>query len=930
MTEKEIPTLQVRVFPESGHHYAFAALTDAILKSNAPLRALCEQEKVPWSELGHKWLRGRFGMNEGLHGMWICFESNLGDITRGSIYEPLREYHSQEAQGHDASNPPPYAAIDASRLNAQPEKIPIKIPLSGKEVTVAILEIIWQERAAVDRAVDLIVDFGNTRSVVLALENNFDCNGKLSTVCHNIRFSRRGTEYVRHTDPKTDDSSAIADSWFILHEPIFASFDPPSEAFFVTTEIKKNEVQIADGGLFTKKTRLDIQYQGIKRLPQMFVELSPVLMGDNAREVLSNLDLSEGGNYTLSSPKRYIWDNDLLDVMGRTRWCMHPNRYNSHSRVASKLPALKGSMLRFMPLDKREWSIESPPNEDTDLARRPTAAPAEAVYSRGDAMVWSALSIIELAYRQITSESWRKGNDPFTARALRSILVTYPSGWTTQETQAYREKWQKAIDIFTLTHLQSGSNRPELVMDLDEARASQLPIIYSEIHALGDQGENWIELLGNGTGTNSSVRVMTVDIGGGTTDISIIEYRDDLGGTGVELEAKLLFKDSSNTAGDTLAKEVIESVLLPAVGARFVDNEELMTTFENIMKRPPRGVSENAKWSRIVKLVFLPIVRQWLKDLSEGKTSSADGTRWSPDQIMGADGPLVDFGALEEFNSICRNELDVDVLPHEDPIFHDVQKLEHCVDEVFRPLIQSLAKYVTAFNVDMITLSGKPSELPQVKKLLENYLPILPQRIVQAKNYDAGQWYPMSTNGCISDAKTVTAVGAALYRAIHSGLISGWNIRRKGDETAGQDFPYYWGKMPNKNNPSKFDPLFLNPYLTKDNTDGNLQGKDSVTTVMQVGTPIGRKVLPSSARPEQVYRLRWKDRNKAQSTGFSASESVVVTLERVEDPTALNAIFPDETKDGRSLEHSGGLELQPCSLEDEDFWFDSGRFDIIW
>jgi len=930
MTEKDIPTLQVRVFPESGHHYAFAELTDAILKSNAPLRALCEQEKVPWSELGHKWLRGRFGMNEGLHGMWICFESNLGDITRGSIYEPWREYHPQEAQGHDESNPPPYAAIDATRLNPHPEKIPIIIPLGGKEVTIAILEIIWQERAAVDRPVDLIVDFGNTRSVVLALENNFDCNGKLSTVCHNIRFSRRGTEYVRHNDPKTDDSSAIADSWFILHEPIFASFDPPSESFFVTTEIKKNEVQVADGGLFTKKTRLDIQYQGIKRLPQMFVELSPVLMGGNAREVLSNLDLSEGGNYTLSSPKRYIWDNDLLDVMGRTRWCMHPNRYNSHSRVASKLPSLKGSMLRFMPLDHREWSIESPPNEDPDFARRPTAAPAEAVYSRGDAMVWSALSIIELAYRQITSESWRKGNDPFTARTLRSILVTYPSGWTTQETHAYREKWQKAIDIFTLTHLQSGHHRPELVMDLDEARASQLPIIYSEIHALGDLGENWIELLGNGAGTNSSVRVMTVDIGGGTTDISIIEYRDDLGGTGVELEAKLLFKDSSNTAGDTLAKEVIESVLLPAIGARFVDNDELMTTFENIMKRPPRGVSENAKWSRIVKLVFLPIVRQWLKDLSEGKTSSADGTSWSPEQIMGADGPLVDFGALEEFNSICRNELDVDVLPHEDPIFHNVQKLEHCVDEVFRPLIQSLAKYVTAFNVDMITLSGKPSELPQVKKLLENYLPILPQRIVQAKNYDAGQWYPMSSNGCISDAKTVTAVGAALYRAIHSGLISGWNIRRKGDETAGQDFPYYWGKMPNKNNPSKFDPLFLDPYLTKDNTDSSLPGKDSVTTAMQVGTPIGRKILPSAARPEQVYRLRWKDRKRAQSAGFSASESVVVTLERVEDPTALKAIFPDETKDGRSLEHSGGLELQPCSLEDEDFWFDSGRFDIIW
>jgi hypothetical protein len=76
--------------------------------------------------------------------------------------------------------------------------------------------------------------------------------------------------------------------------------------------------------------------------------------------------------------------------------------------------------------------------------------------------------------------------------------------------------------------------------------------------------------------------------------------------------------------------------------------------------------------------------------------------------------------------------------------------------------VQSLAKYVTAFGVDLITLSGKPSELPQVKGLLEDYLPVLPQRVLQAKNYPAGDWYPMSSNTTINDAKTVTAVGAAL------------------------------------------------------------------------------------------------------------------------------------------------------------------------
>jgi hypothetical protein len=934
MSENEVPVLQVRVFPESGHHYAFAALSRGLLAAQPTLRTLCEQERVAWRELDQPWLRGRFGMNEGIHGMWICFESNLGDITRGSVYEPQRSYHPQEAAEHDSSNPSPYAAISPTRLPDGVESIPIMIELGGKDLKIAELEIVWQQPMGIDRDVDLVVDFGNTRTVVLAIEHNQSMAGKLSTLCHNIRFSRRGAEYAKHSDPKLEDSCAIADSWFILHEPVFAGFDPPSDGFTGTTEIFKTETLLVEGLL--RKQRSELHYSGIKRVPQMFVELSPVVMGDSARETLSNLDLSEGGNYTLSSPKRYVWDTDSLDVSGRTWWCMFPNRYSSHSRLASRLPGLKGSMLRFLPLDRREWTIDNPPNEDADLARRPTATPAAAVYPRGDAMIWAALGIIELAYRQITSEQWRAGNDPFIARTLRRVLVTYPSGWTTQETEAYRVKWQKAIDIFTLGHLRNrrskedGGDRPQLIMDLDEARASQLPIIYSEIIALGNQGENWIELLGHGSGTDAKVRVMTVDIGGGTSDISIIEYRDALSGNGVDLEAKLLFRDSSTTAGDTLAKEVIESVLLPALGSRFHGNDEQMTAFENILRAPPKGVAEIAKWSRIVKLVFLPVIRQWLKDLSEGRVASADGTRWSPDRIMGAESRLVDAGALEEFNSICRVVLDVDVMPDEEPIFHDTERLHQCVDEVFRPLVQSLAKYVSAFGVDMITLSGKPSELPQVKKLLENNLPILPQRIIQAKNYAAGMWYPMSSNGLIGDAKTVTAVGAALYQAIQCGLISGWNIKRLDEDAASHAFPYYWGKMPNENTPWKFDPLYLDPYITNEAVGDSLPGKDSVTTVMQVGTRIGRKILPSTAKPEQVYRLRWNDRAKAMAAGFSANESVILTIERATDPTALKRLVNYQARDGRSLKKAGGLELQPCSLEEEEFWVDSGRFDIAW
>jgi hypothetical protein len=263
-------------------------------------------------------------------------------------------------------------------------------------------------------------------------------------------------------------------------------------------------------------------------------------------------------------------------------------------------------------------------------------------------------------------------------------------------------------------------------------------------------------------------------------------------------------------------------------------------------------------------------------------------------------------------------------MPEQDPIYHDTERLRRCIDLVFRPLVQSLAKYVTAFGVDLITLSGKPSELPQVKTLLEDYLPVLPQRILQAKNYPAGDWYPMSSNTTINDAKTVTAVGAALYQAIQHGLVNDWSIKRVGN---GQPFPFYWGAMPGKATPWKFDPLYLDPYLAKEAADGTVPGKVRVTVPMQVGTRIGRKILPSAAKPEQIYKLRWKDRAKAQAAGHAISATVVVTLERGADPTSLN-LLKASTRDGKSLDDA--LELQLCTLEDEDFWVDSGRFDVVW
>jgi hypothetical protein len=167
-------------------------------------------------------------------------------------------------------------------------------------------------------------------------------------------------------------------------------------------------------------------------------------------------------------------------------------------------------------------------------------------------------------------------------------------------------------------------------------------------------------------------------------------------------------------------------VLLPALGARFRDEPEKMMQFENLFAGAHTTAAARAKWGRIMKLVFMPIIRQWLKDLGAAKYGCPDtGAPWSTESMRGAEGRLVDLTALADLNLIAKDSpLNEELLNDSEPIPYQPAEIEACVERVLSPVILSLAKYVAAFEVDLVTLSGKPSELPQVKRLLEAFLPV--------------------------------------------------------------------------------------------------------------------------------------------------------------------------------------------------------------
>lgn len=932
---------KIFVFANSGHHYTFIPLSEKIQKEFPKLAKLCKIERARWFPLEYTWIRGRFGMNSerNVPGLWVAVESNLGTGKRGSIYTPERQVPEDELPVDLAARKPsPYAYSTEAKLpgDSESKTIPIKIPHPDDpslKIEIAKFQVVWQVPNGQPIDVDLIVDFGNTRTVALALENREAQNGKLAAICRPLQFIKKGREYEEPKGHIDCDSSVIVDSWFVLHEPTFADHDPPSKRFRSTKEYEVEET--IKKKLIGKSVQKNVKLT--ERVSQMFVEYSPTVMGEDARTILGSIDLDQGGNYSMSSPKRYTWDSSLVGKNGSSYWSMVLNRWNPKAKSEAALPVLNGSMFRFLFENGRNWGIDEPPNQ-IDGLQRPISNPMQPAYPRKDAMCWAALSILETAYRQITSAEWRKGRNPFLPRRLRNITVTYPSGWIEEESRTYSEMWQRAINIFSLIHFENvdsvndSGSRPVLSMDLDEAVASQLPLVYSEIKRLGDIGENWIALYGRCETSNdedASVRIMTVDIGGGTMDISVVEYADALAGAGVALKYNPIFKDSNSYAGDRLAKDVIERALLPALAsAKGIDeNHDDAEALENLFMAALQKEADKQKWSRIVKLVFLPIIRQWLKDLTNDRYGNPEtGAPWAPDELEGSEGKLIDATALDDLNGFFEaaglgdNFLDPSV-----PIVYLPRTLEDCIKQSLRPGLEPLAKFVTAFDVDLVSLSGKPSELPQVKDLLDEILPILPQRIIPLKDYPAGDWYPMSDNLKISDAKTVTAVGAALYSAIQQNLIDGWSItKEKTKPNLNEAVRNYWGLMPPDAERTGFGAA---PYL-----DDTEDSKDGVELL--INSYIGRmRYMTNASRPEQQYKLVWVDPETWQNVNVGSRLKVEIIRES--DPDTGNDIglrLGDQVKalDSDVEISRSDVALQLCTLEGGEFWIDTGRFEIQW
>ncbi len=915
----------LNAFPDSGHHLLFY-----------PLPGLDVPPADDWrSPVGKVWLKGRFGLKVTeteagqrieTPGFWIAVDLAVGNADRGYIV-PEREkrvtrrrrlaemadkpaINGLAARNDNQATTGGYTCYVAKAEHELPDNIALDLSAEFSIAAIAPgleLDIVFIEEAGDPISVNLIVDFGNSRTVVLAVEQTKESGG-LASICRPILFPKTAHDCDELDFDVTNFDAAIPDSWFALVEGQFKT--QPTRP--VTAAVRNEFAQQSWKERFLNIARRKRE-ETVTMAPHQFCEVSPAVIGSAARDALSALDTLDGGISFLSSPKRYVWDEAPLGTAGKTHWTMHANSWRKGASGLGGLMPLKGDIFRFMPNADAKWTPDSwPALTSGDIEMR-------ADHSRADSLVWVALAILEQASRQIESQAWRKGNQPFLRRELGDILLTYPAGWTEAEIDVFRQKWEIARDIFMLSRSEHAERRivsgdaPKVRLALDEAVAPQLAIVYAEMHHMRDYGENWIELYGRGRGSDARVRVMTVDIGGGTTDTSIVEYSDRLPGTGVDLVAKLVFKDSTTIAGDRLVKDIIERLLLPQLGAQYGAGTDARDAFSRLFFSRAKRDSARAQWSVITRTVFIPIAVQWLRSFSAGSINNpATGKAYSPAESGASTTQIARLNQLATEAGLPGTLLDANA-----PLDFDMEALRRAIHDWFIHLADVHARYLAAFDCDLVILTGKPSEIPEIRHLIERRLPIDPGRILSARGYYAGDWMPMSRKGQIDDAKLVTALGTAVFNSVENSILSGWRITGEVDESYRVE--NHWGRIAG----------VLKPFSPKDVILS--AGEMTATARLLTDSFIGRARFLNHVLPEQVYQLVMK--NGAQALVDAKFKRVLTEQQgRKYEMSAESLVLVSATdaQTGKPIAKED-IELRLCTLPRADeYWQDTGRFEVRW
>lgn len=665
----------------------------------------------------------------------------------------------------------------------------------------------------------------------------------------------------------------------------------------------------------------DINRIGLGR--KIFYWPSVVRLGEEGHALAKGFQRQDGVA-SMSSPKRYLWDEAKTALPWR--------KVRKHSGMAPSDEYVNHGVADCW--DERGRFLFGDIRKDDSSH-----------YCRSSLMSMALVEVLLQAISQLNSYVYRRemGNEPFL-RKLKHLVLTCPTAMPRTEQIKLREAadhairslrmhypgdfWPDQVEIVpSYQNLRAAEDSRHQEWSFDEATCSQIAFMYGElVHKMGRNATEYFRLRGRSRewqdGAFHTLRLASLDIGGGTSDMMICDYRNKPGFEGeVFPQVRPVFWEGFATAGDDIARSIIERIILPSIkhdleaqGGRAV--EETV----NVLFGPSMGT--HTQEDKVMKRWFthrvaLPVAYGILKRRADQQELGA--------QDLGSLAPL-ELESAPEMKAYFERQIS-SLSGVSDFDFQSVHLLinEKEVDDavriVMKRVLGQMAALIASFKCDMVLLTGRPSRLQAVRDMMDEWMPVSPESIVCMGDLSIGNWYPFADAlERISDPKTTVVVGAAIahlckHRKLEQFQLDAEYLRQVGSTAR------FIGVL--QQGRSEFDDAQM--VVTPDRYEGKVQFSGSEVILGY------RQMQSDQWLVAPLYRLGYVDDGKQaelEARGFELPYTILIERNEEDGLERLRRGDVEDAK-GDSFPFAEYLTLRLHTMrESEGYWRDTGYFNL--
>jgi hypothetical protein len=549
-----------------------------------------------------------------------------------------------------------------------------------------------------------------------------------------------------------------------------------------------------------------------------FIWPSTVRLGPEANRLSAN-SREEMGPTGMSSPKRYLWDTKQREL----EW--HLNNFYERHRSVEEPAVGRGAFLMSVntagvPVSVVKAAEEARPGRvaiPADIKKGYTAdddiAAFEARYSRSSLMMFLLSEVLAQALTCVNDPVVRDNREhPETPRRLQRVILTVPTAMPLAEQNIFKTWAFLAVETVwaslgwedfyvapgkkaTAPEIEDFRRSPQVRCDWDEATCTQIVWLYNELYdKFHNNAEELFALLGRPrplpgqTKLANSLRLASIDIGGGTSDLSITSYFiHNPGQSSPLIKPYQDFRDGFNVAGDDIMRKIIMTQfirkLAQAATQKGVPDAEsrLTTLFKDTAQMgavSKKGESEQLR-GQFVTQIAAPLAIYILKHYEAVDLAGDDfliEVNVSEALGLGQEKPSE---WLTKIASYVEEPLQKSGWPAFDVLDFtfqvDLRDVDADVSLIIGKIMTDMGELVKLYDCDVLILTGRPSCWPAIMRSPYEKICLPVDRIAHMHKYRVSAAYPFVTHGRIEDPKTTVVVGAIIC-ALAEGSLEGVTI----------------------------------------------------------------------------------------------------------------------------------------------------------